>query len=206
MGLDLSSIGSSLVSNVVNFAEQRYFNKTQNAFAKGMADTQYQRGAADLKAAGINPVLAYASPDATPSGASGTASWSDPVPVAQGVSSAKAAQKVAEEQALLTNTQQELVARQSQAQLYENTAVDAETKARAKYADAMEEAKLMATLAAAKASIGSANNAEASARINKVEADLVEKIGPIGKGILENLPGLGGSAKTLFDISKGLGK
>jgi hypothetical protein len=80
-------------ANAANLAIAR----EQMAFQERMANTQYQRAASDLEAAGLNRVLALGSPAAAPSGASATMQNVDSAlasGIEKGVSSAYAATKL----------------------------------------------------------------------------------------------------------------
>lgn len=159
MSFDLASFGSSLLSNVTDFAEQRYFNRTQNAFTKGMADTQYQRGAADLKAAGINPILAYASPDAAPSGAAGTASWSDPVSSAYQNANAKETNELIQAQKQLALNQSSAASADAAVKTAAAETAALDLKYYTDNYEAINKAKLQAAIAGATASSAGAQSA-----------------------------------------------
>lgn len=72
-GGDLLSFGGSLLGGMQQNASARGSVADQMAFQKMMSDTAYQRSMADMRAAGLNPILAYSQGGAsTPSGANFT--------------------------------------------------------------------------------------------------------------------------------------
>lgn len=76
MNLQAIAAGAAIVGGVLNFFGQRSANKAnakaakeQMEFQERMSNTEWQRGTADMRAAGINPALAYSKGGASsPSG------------------------------------------------------------------------------------------------------------------------------------------
>lgn len=72
VGAAMGAVGSYLGTQSANKAN-REMAQNQMDFQKNMSDTSYQRGVADLKKAGLNPMLAYTQGGAsTPMGATAT--------------------------------------------------------------------------------------------------------------------------------------
>lgn len=175
-------IAGSLISGLFNRSSAR----AQMRFQERMANTQYQRAAADLQAAGLNRIIALGNPAAAPSGAMGSMSNID----FSAASASDVNRKNSVYQRELMNSQRDL----SEAQIV-NT--DQATRTGVAQEGLYEEQRSTAK-ATAQAQKASATLAETEARIKAVEADWSERTG-IPTSTLNSASGalLGTGAKLL---------
>lgn len=105
--MDFSTILPGIVSSATQLwqiGEQEKETQANREFQEGMSSSAYQRAVADMKAAGLNPMLAYERGGATtPAGA--TANISGENPASAGISSAAQAQQIQQSAATVKQTE-----------------------------------------------------------------------------------------------------
>lgn len=131
--LDLAAGAVNLAESGLNSWLNHEESQNAQAFAERMASTQYQRTVADLKAAGLNPMLAYMNTNASPSVPAAQASFGGTANAFTSAHSAKAAAALADEQAKLSEVQRKLIDQQAeqaatQSQLNMDTAAKVATE------------------------------------------------------------------------------
>lgn len=120
IGAGISAIGNLIGGSSVN-ATNRQIAREQMQFQERMSNTAYQRATADMRAAGINPALAYMQGGAsTPGGASATMENALGEAASSGVSSAM--------QGLRLRAELKQIDAATQAQLSQKERTEAETE------------------------------------------------------------------------------
>lgn len=182
--LGLAAAGVSLGGDALSAWLGHEEAQNAQAFAERMASTQYQRTVADLKAAGLNPMLAYMNTNAAPSSAvasvphigSGAASSFS------SVHSAKAAARLADEQAKIPEAQLQQMAEQTQ--LLRDQAALAATQQQ------HEVTKELVSRYQARLTHAEARSAEAEASFNEMLHGAAKSLGPgalLGSTVLQSL-------------------
>lgn len=193
--------GGDLLSGALSAHENRRAAERQMKFQERMANTQYQRSAADLQAAGLNRILALGSPAAAPSGASYTADYGRAGTSAINAASARSVMEVNRAQEKLLGSQ-ELQAKSQTALNDVNSA-----KAQAETIKALTEVENLATQRGQMLSqthLNDANSRLANAEAAKAEVlkGVYKALGPYAERFFSDAPGFlsrtGSSAKDVL--------
>ena len=172
--LGIAAAGVSLGGDALSAWLGHEEAQNAQAFAERMASTQYQRTVTDLKAAGLNPMLAYMNTNASPSSAvaavphigSGAASSFS------SVHSAKASAALADAQAQLPKEQIKLM-REQALQAYSQTQLNTAQ-------DILKQKEWNLVDAEVKRTNAEARSAEAEAAFNEMMMGAAKALGPAG--------------------------
>ena len=195
----LIGAGASILGGLIGSAganqrndQQIALSREQMAFQERMSSTAYQRAMADMKAAGLNPILAYKQGSASSPGGSMPNLENALAPLGQGVSAASSSAKAATEVALTreqTNNQvsqtelnraNEALTKQLEAKAAMDTAVSAEQVKNVQSQTMLNSETTLNRAVERALGVANTQNANELTRINRREAEDKERWGSRG--------------------------